>query len=82
MDDRRVPNLEEMDEQQAHRFLTELMARQNAQEDYAMRHQHYTMEIPQSGERIPGREKMREFQAAEFQRLILTPRPCSCAECW
>ena len=64
MDDQRTPNLEEMDEQQAYRFLTELMATQSAQEDYAMRHQDYTMEIPQSGERIRGREKMQEFQTA------------------
>jgi hypothetical protein len=26
MEDQRVPNLEEMDEQEAHRFLTELMS--------------------------------------------------------
>src|SRR5215211_3248411 len=64
MDDQQTPNLEEMDEQQAHSFLSELMATQSAQDDYAMRHQGYTMEIPQSGERIRGRERMREFQAA------------------
>src|SRR5215216_2086719 len=62
-----------MDEQQAHRFLSELMAKQSAQEDYAMRHQHYTMEIPQSAERIRGREKMREFQAGEFQHAYPNP---------
>ena len=33
MDDQRTPNLEEMDEQQAHRFLSALMAKQSAQED-------------------------------------------------
>jgi hypothetical protein len=73
MDDQRTPNLEEMDEQQAHRFLTELLARQRAQEDYAMRHQDYTMEIPQSGERIWGREEMRQFQAGEFQAAYPNP---------
>ena len=55
MDDQRTPNLEEMDEKQAYRFLTELMATQSAQEDYAMRHQDYTMEIPQSPPRPDGR---------------------------
>jgi hypothetical protein len=55
MDEQQTPNLEEMDEQQAHRFLSELMATQSAQEDYAMRHQDYTLEIPQSGERIRAR---------------------------
>ena len=59
MDDQQTPNLQEMDEQQAHRFLSELIATQRAQEDYAMRHQDYTLEIPQSGERIRGRKKMR-----------------------
>jgi hypothetical protein len=73
MNDQQTPNLQEMDEQQAHRFLSELMATHSAQEDYAMRHQDYTMEIPQSGERIRGREKMREFQAGEFQAAYPNP---------
>jgi hypothetical protein len=73
MDERQVSNLEEMDQQQAHRFLTELMTKLSSEEDYAMRHQDYTMEIPQSGERIRGREKMREFQAREFQAAYPNP---------
>jgi hypothetical protein len=73
VDDQREPNLEEMDEQQAHRFLTELMAKQRAEEDYMMRHQRYTLEIPQSGERIRGRDEMREFQAAGFQAAYPNP---------
>jgi hypothetical protein len=73
MDDHRAPNLEEMNEQQAHRFLTELLAKQSAEEDYMMRHQDYAMEIPQSGERIRGREEMRKFQAAEFQAAYPNP---------
>jgi hypothetical protein len=31
------------------------------------------MEIPQSGERIRGREEMREFQAGEFQAAYPNP---------
>jgi hypothetical protein len=73
MDDQRTPSLEERDEQQAHRFLTELLAKQSAEEDYAMRHQDYTMEIPRSGECIRGREEMREFQAGEFQAAYPNP---------
>src|SRR5215212_9439888 len=64
MDDPRVPNLEEMDEQQAHRFLTELLSNLSPEEEYNVRHQDYVMEMPQSGESIRGREKMREFQEA------------------
>jgi hypothetical protein len=64
MDDQRVPNLEEMDEQEASQFLAELFSHLSAQEEYELRHQDYVMEMPQSGESIRGREKMREFQEA------------------
>jgi hypothetical protein len=65
MAEQRVPNLEEMDEQQAHRFLTELYSRHIPQEEYNVRHpEDYTMEMPQSGERFRGRENMRAFQEA------------------
>jgi hypothetical protein len=64
MDDQRVPNLEEMDEQQAQHFLTEMFSNLSAEQEYQIRHEDYTMEMPQSGERIRGREKMRAFQEA------------------
>jgi hypothetical protein len=64
VDDRRVPNLEEIDEQQARRFLTELFSVLSAEKEYALRHEDYAMEMPQSGERIRGPENMREFQRA------------------
>jgi hypothetical protein len=64
VDDRRVPNLEEMDEQQARQFLTELFSVLSAEKEYALRHEDYAMEMPQSGERIRGPENMREFQRA------------------
>src|SRR5215207_7137645 len=64
MDGQRVPNLEEMDDQQAHRFLTELLSNLSPEEEYDVRHQDYVMEMPQSGESIRGRERMREFQEA------------------
>ena len=60
----RVPNLEEMDKQEAHRFLTELLSNLNPEAEYELRHQDYVMEMPQSGESIRGRDKMREFQEA------------------
>ena len=64
MAEQSVPNLEEMNEQETHRFLTELFSNLSAQEEYELRHQDYVMEMPQSGESIPGRENMRSFQEA------------------
>jgi len=63
MAEQRVPNLQEMDEQQAHRFLTDLYSRHIPEEEYNVRHpKDYVMEMPQSGERFRGRENMRAFQ--------------------
>jgi len=64
MAEQRVPNLQEMDEQQANRFLTDLVFRLSAQAEGRIRHEDYTMEWPQSGERLRGRLTMREFQEA------------------
>ncbi len=64
MDKRRVPNLEEMNEQQARNFLTELFSKLSAEEEYEIRHEEYVMEMPQSGESIRGPENMRAFQEA------------------
>jgi hypothetical protein len=61
MDQPRAPNLEEMDEQQVQRFLAEMFTHLSAEAEYELRHENYMMEMPQSGERIRGREKMREF---------------------
>ena len=58
MDARRAQNLEEMDERQALRFLTELASELSPEKEYASRHEAYTMEMPQSGERFRGRENM------------------------
>ena len=64
MADQRVPDLEGMGEQEARSFFAELFSSLSAEEEYELRHQDYVMEIPQSGESIRGREKMREFQEA------------------
>jgi hypothetical protein len=64
MDSRRVPDLEGMDEREARRFLTELMSDLGADSGYELQHEDFVMEMPQSGERIRGRENMREFQGA------------------
>src|SRR5215212_9099034 len=62
MDEPGVPDLEEMNEQQAQQFLTEMFTHLSAEAEYEIRHEDYVMEMPQSGERIRGRENMREFQ--------------------
>ena len=64
MNDQRAPDLEEMDEQQARRFLEEMMSDLGADSGYEVRYEDFVMEMPQSGERIRGRKKMREFQGA------------------
>ena len=64
MGERRTPNLEEMDERQVRGFFEALMADLGAESGYEERHEDFAMEMPRSGERIRGRERMREFQAA------------------
>jgi hypothetical protein len=59
MDEQRVPDLEGMDEQQAQDLLTEMFTHLSAEAEYEMRHVDYVMDMPQSGERIRGRDKMR-----------------------
>jgi hypothetical protein len=65
---KRVPNIEALDEREAYSFLTdvffygpipdpEVVYQANHPDDYAM-------EMPQSGERIVGRENMRRFHNA------------------
>jgi len=62
MNEQQVPNLEAMDERRARRFLEEMYAVLSAEKEYAARHEDYVMEMPQSGERIRGRDKMLAFQ--------------------
>jgi SnoaL-like domain len=64
MAEQRVPNLEKMNEQEAHRFLMGLFTKLSADEEYELRHPDYAMEMPQSGEAIRGRERIRAFQEA------------------
>jgi hypothetical protein len=71
--EQQIPNLDEMDERQAHRFLTELYTVLSAEKEYALRHEDYIMEMPQSGERIRGRENMLGFQKALARNLPNPP---------
>jgi hypothetical protein len=69
-----LPNLEEMGERQAHQFLTELYTVLSAEKEYALRHEDYVMEMPQSGERVRGRKNMIGFQKALARNLPTPPR--------
>jgi SnoaL-like domain len=72
--ERQVPNLEAMDEQQAHRFLTELYTVLSAEKEYELRHEDFVMEMPQSGERVRGRENMLGFQRALAEHFPRIPK--------
>jgi hypothetical protein len=61
MDEQRAPDLSQMDEQEALEFLTELYSLLSAEAEDLIRHDEYTMEWPQSGERLRGRQKMKAF---------------------
>jgi len=57
MAEQRVPNLEEMDAQEAHHLLTDLYSRHIPEEEYNVRHPEvFVTEMPQSGERFRSRE--------------------------
>jgi len=56
MDAQRVPDLEQMEEQEAHHFLDELFSLLSAEAEDQIRHEDYMMEWPQSGERLRGRQ--------------------------
>jgi SnoaL-like domain len=64
MDEPGVPDLERLNEQQAQQFLAEMFTNLSPEAEYEVRHEDYVMEMPQSGERIRGRKRMREFQEA------------------
>jgi hypothetical protein len=51
-----------MDEHQVLHFLAELFSDLSTEAEYNVRHEDYVMEMPQSGEHIRGREKMRQLQ--------------------
>ena len=70
---KQIPNLQEMDEREARRFLAGLLANLDPEEEYSVRHPaDFSMELPQSGERFRGRENVRSFQ--EAYRLPTRPQ--------
>lgn len=53
-----------MDQQEVWTLFAERFAHLSAEEEYKLRHPDYTLEMPQSGERIRGRDAMRAMQEA------------------
>src|ERR687890_717856 len=53
-----------MEEQQVRELFFERLEHLSAEAEYELRHPDYVMEMPQSGERIRGRDAMRAFQEA------------------
>jgi hypothetical protein len=52
-----------MQEFEVRQLFTRLFEQMSADEEYEFRHPDYVMEMPQSGERIRGRENMHSMQA-------------------
>jgi hypothetical protein len=53
-----------VNEQQVRELFFERLQHLSAEAEYELRHPDYVMEMPQSDERIRGRENMRAFQEA------------------
>src|SRR5215208_4188169 len=67
MDNQRVPNLDEMDEREARQFFSSLFNGEYVQMLDQIRHEDYVMELPQSGERVRGRENMSGYESATIE---------------
>jgi ketosteroid isomerase-like protein len=53
-----------MDDQQVRTTLTAMVTNLDADAEYALRHDDFVADLPQSGERIRGRDNMRAMQRA------------------
>jgi ketosteroid isomerase-like protein len=63
-----------LDEQQVRGLFFEQLEHLSPEAEYELRHPDYVMEMPQSGERIRGRENMRAFQEAYPNPPTIEPR--------
>jgi len=76
-----VPDLEQMDEHQVLHFLAELFSDLSTEAEYNVRHEDYVMEMPQSGERIRGREKTIPSALHSLTLFLCTVRSDSVIMC-
>jgi ketosteroid isomerase-like protein len=63
-----------VDEQEVRELFFERLQHLSPEAEYELRHPDYVMEMPQSGERIRGRDNMRAFQEAYPNPPTITPR--------
>lgn len=63
-----------MNEQQVRELFFERLENLSPAAEYELRHPDYVMEMPQSGERIRGRDNMRAFQQAYPNPPTIRPR--------
>ena len=63
-----------MKEQEVRQLIFERLEQLSPEAEYELRHPDYVMEMPQSGERIRGRENMRAFQEAYPDPPTIQPR--------
>jgi hypothetical protein len=63
-----------VNEQEVRELFFERLEQLSAEAEYELRHPDYVMEMPQSGERVRGRDKMREFQEAYPNPPTIQPR--------
>jgi hypothetical protein len=63
-----------MEEREVHELFFERLQHLSPEAEYELRHPDYVMEMPQSEERIRGRDNMREFQEAYPNPPRIIPR--------
>jgi hypothetical protein len=63
-----------VEEQEVRELFFERLEHLSPEAEYQLRHPDYVMEMPQSGERIRGRENMRAFQEAYPNPPSIRPR--------
>jgi ketosteroid isomerase-like protein len=63
-----------VEEREVRELFFERLEHLSAEAEYELRHPDYVMEMPQSGERIRGREAMRAFQEAYPNPPTIQPR--------
>jgi ketosteroid isomerase-like protein len=63
-----------VNEQEVRELFFERLEHLSAEAEYELRHPDYVMEMPQSGERIRGRDNMRAFQEAYPDPPTIRPR--------
>ena len=63
-----------MDEHEVRTLFFDRLQHLSPEAEYELRHEDYVMEMPQSGERIRGRDRMRAFQEAYPNPPSVTPR--------